>query len=80
MVMESDLFLQANQQKDIIAIGGSVEILINTIVTIMLIRLNCSIIAIKIVNTLIYVLRAIFYKIYVRRKYEINITKNTKSF
>ncbi len=80
MAMEYNLYLQANQQNYIIAIANSITITLNTIITVILIKLNCSIITIKIANTITYIIRAVSYKIYVKNKYKINLSKKIEEY
>lgn len=80
MSMEYNIYLQANQQNYIVSIFNSVTVIANTVITIICIKLNCQITTIKIINTLVYMTRSICYKIYVKRKYRINLSKNIEKY
>lgn len=76
--MEYSLLIEAKQQKYINSIIEAISILINAIITILLAKLKCSIIFIKFITAIVYISRALFYKIYVNNKYKIKISKETK--
>lgn len=78
--MEYDLFLQANQQKYVISILGSIAVILNTILTIVLIKLKCSIIFVKLISAIVFVARGICYKIYVRKKYKIKLNGKEEEY
>lgn len=80
MSMEYDLYLQANQQKYIISLASSIALIINTILTIIMIKMKFSIIYIKLVTTIIFIVRGIFYKIYVTKKYKIKLNKDVEQY
>lgn len=80
MAMEYNLFIQSNQESYVLSTINSITVILNTIVTILLIKLNCSIITIKIANALIFIVRALTYKIYVKRKYKINLSKKIEKY
>lgn len=80
MAMEYNLFIQSNQESYVLATINSITVILNTIITILLIKLNCYIITIKIANTLVFILRALTYKIYVKKKYKINLLKKIEKY
>mgnify|MGYP004586472735 CR=1 FL=1 len=80
MAMEYNLFLQAKQQIYIISIASSISVILNTILTIVLIKLNCSIITIKIANAIVFIVRSQLYKIYVKSKYKIDLSKKIENY
>ena len=71
MSIEYKLYIEAKQENFIIAIANTITVLLNGVITIILIKLNCSIFTIKAANAVIFIIRALAYKIYVKRKYEI---------
>ena len=80
MAMEYNLFIQSNQEGYLLAIINSITVILNTIITILLIKLKCSIMTIKIANAIIFIVRAKTYKIYVRKKYKINLSKKIEKY
>lgn len=71
------IYLQASQKKYIISIVRLVTTIINTIVICILVKNNCNILLVKLISTLIYVLRPIIQYIYAKKKCKINL-KNVK--
>lgn len=67
------LFLQANQKSYVASYIQLIFLIINTLVVVLLIKLNFSIHIVKLVSVLIYVLRPIVQTIYVRKKYNLNL-------
>ena len=67
------LFLQAEQKTYIISIIQIGTLILNTIVTIVLIKLNVSIQIIKLASTFIFIFRPILQNIYVKKKYKLNL-------
>ena len=80
MAMEYNLFIQSNQESYVLATINSITVILNTIITILLIKLSCSIITVKIANTLVFIQRALTYKIYVKNKYKINLSKKIEKY
>lgn len=74
------LFLQANQQKYIISIIQTISLILNTIVTILLIKMGYSIIIVEIVSSCIFIIRPIIQKIYVEKKYKIKVAKSVGKY
>lgn len=71
------IYLQASQKKYIISIVRLVTTIINTIVVCILVKNNCNILLVKLITSLIYVLRPIIQYIYVKKKCKIDL-KNVK--
>ena len=65
------LFLQADQKSYIIYFIQIGTLLLNTVVVVVLIKLGASIQIVKLVGSLIFVLRPIMQNIYVKKKYNI---------
>lgn len=72
------LFIQANQQNYIVSIIQIVTLVLNTLMIVLLIRLNASITIVKLFSSIIFLLRPIIQNIYANKKYKINL-KNVKS-
>ena len=74
------LLLTADQRQYITYIVNGSTIVINLILSFLLIRLGCSIHIVKLVSSLIFITRPIFFTIYVKRHYNINkyITYNVE--
>lgn len=80
MSIEYKLYIEAKQENFIIAIANTITVLLNGVITIILIKLNCSIFTIKAANAVIFVIRALAYKIYVKRKYKINLDRPIEKY
>lgn len=74
------LYLQAEQKTYIISFIQIICYIINTVITIILVRLKCSIHIIKLVSSLIFVFRPLFQNWYVKRKYQINLQEANKNY
>ena len=74
------LYLQANQKNYIITIIKIITYIINVILTIILIKLKCSIHVVKLVSCLIFILRPITLNIYMKKKYNLNIKNGDKNY
>lgn len=72
------LYLQAEQKTYIISIIQVVTLVLNTIVTIMLVKLNVNIQIVKLVTACIFLLRPIIQNLYVKKKFNISL-KGVKS-
>ena len=72
------LYLQAKQNNYIISVIQIGTLILNTIMVIVLIKINTSVQIVKLVSSLIFTLRPIILNIYVKKKYNINL-KNAKS-
>lgn len=80
MSIEYKLYIEAKQENFIIAIANTITVLLNGVITIILIKLNCSIFTIKAANAVIFIIRALAYKIYVKRKYKINLDRPIEKY
>lgn len=67
------LFLQADQRTYITANVQTITIILNTIISIILIRLGMSIQVVKLYSASIFIFRPIIQNIYVKKKYNINL-------
>ena len=72
------LFIQAKQQNYIVSIIQIGTLVLNTLIIILLIKLNARITIVKLCSSIIFLLRPIIQNIYVKKKYKINF-KNVKS-
>ena len=71
--MTYKLYLQAEQKTYITSIIQMVGYILNTLAIIILVKCNASIQVVKLVSSIIFVLRPIVQNIYVRKKYNINL-------
>lgn len=71
--MTYKLYLQANQKTYITANIQSLTTILNTILSIILIKLGSDIQIVKLVSAFVFVLRPVIQNIYVRKKYNINL-------
>jgi len=71
------LFLQTDQKSYVVNCIQIVTTILNAILVILLINLKMNIIIVKLVSSIIFVLRPILQNVYVKRKYNINL-KNVK--
>lgn len=69
--MSNTLLLNADQKGYIVTLINLITFLLNAVATIVLLKLNYSIQFVKLVSSLIYVLRPIFFNIYVKRHYKL---------
>lgn len=69
VISKYKVFLSANQKQYINSRITAEGILLNTIVSILLIKCNCSIILIQLGSSLVYVLRLLYTVRYVKKKY-----------
>lgn len=74
------LFLQAEQENYIISYIQILSKIINTIMIIVLIKFNCSIIFVKLISSLIFVLKPFIQNLYVKKKFEIDLSKTDKGY
>jgi len=70
--MTDRLLLTADQQSYIYNIAQTVTLILNTLFGILLIYTNCSIQAVKLVTSLIYLFRPVIVRIYIKRNYILN--------
>ena len=71
--MTYKLYLQAEQKTYVINIIQISAHIINTIVVFVLIKLNLSIQAVKLVSSIIFILRPVLQNIYVKKKYNLEL-------
>lgn len=67
------VFLNADQKIYISSILQIFTVILNTILCIILMQLNFSIHIVKLVSTIVFIIRPIFQNVYVRRKYVLNL-------
>lgn len=72
------LFLQANQKTYVTSNIQLIFLILNTLMIVLLVKLNFSIHIVKLVSSLIFVLRPIVQSIYVRKKYNFNLKNATE--
>jgi len=72
------LFLQADQKTYITSNIQLIFLIINTVLVVLLIKLNFSIHLVKLVSSLIFVLRPLVQSIYVNKKYNFNIKESSE--
>ena len=78
--MTYKLYLQAEQKTYITSIIQMVGYILNTLAIIVLVKCNASIQVVKLVSSIIFVLRPIVQNIYVRKKYNINLKDADKDY
>lgn len=71
--MTYKLYLQAEQKTYVISVIQISTLVLNTITTIVLIKMGASIHIVKLVTAMIFVARPIFQNVYVKKKYNINL-------
>lgn len=67
--MSRQILVQADQRRYVASNLQIVTILLNTVLAVVLIRLGCSIHAVKLGTALVYALRPLVLRLYVRRRY-----------
>lgn len=78
--MTYKLYLQAEQKTYITSIIQMIGYILNTLAIIVLVKCNASIQIVKLVSSIIFVLRPIVQNIYVRKKYNINLKDADKDY
>lgn len=78
--MTYKLYLQAEQKTYITSIIQMVGYILNTLAIIVLVKCNAGIQVVKLVSSIIFVLRPIVQNIYVRKKYNINLKDADKDY
>ncbi len=78
--MSYKLFLQTDQKTYIISNIQIAVTILNAILTVILINLNCSIQIVKLVASLIFIVRPIIQNIYVKKKYNLSFKKVDKNY
>ena len=76
--MTYKLYLQAEQKTYIVTLIQIGTVILNTIICVVLIKLGANIQIVKLVSAIIFVARPIIQKIYVHRKYKIDLKHVTK--
>ena len=74
------IYLQAIGKANLVSIINGLLTLISSIVIIVLIKNDGSILMIKLISSIAFIIKPIFYNIYVRKKYKINIKKNQNGY
>ena len=69
------LYIQATQRMYIVSIIKIVTLIINTILIVTLINFGANIQIVKLISTLIFILRPILQNLYVKKKYNLNLKK-----
>ncbi len=78
--MTYKLYLQAEQKTYITSIVQMVGYILNTSAILVLVKCNASIQIVKLVSSIIFVLRPIVQNIYVKKKYNINLKDADKNY
>lgn len=78
--MTYKLYLQAEQKTYITSIIQMIGYILNTIAIVILIKCNTNIQVVKLVSSIIFVLRPIAQNIYVKKKYNINLKSTDKNY
>ena len=73
------VFLQAAQKAYITYYASIVTILLNTVATVILVRLGSNLVIVKLVSSIIFVIRPIWFWWYVKRNYKIHKTISVKT-
>lgn len=73
------VFLQAAQKAYITYYASIVTILLNTVATILLVRLGADLVIVKLVSSIIFVIKPIWFLSYVRKNYKIDKTISIKT-
>ncbi len=71
------LLLQADQLDFIQSVSRIVVTILNTIAVVILVNLGCNLLIVKLVSSIVFVLRPIFLSTYVKRRYELVPVNNT---
>lgn len=74
------LFLQSNQEAYVVSTIQIGTTLVNTVLVIILIKLGCNIQVVKLFSSLIFILRPILQNIYVKKKYNIDLSNADKNY
>lgn len=75
-----ELYLQAEQRTYIVSILQIITTILNTILIIVLVKLNCNIQIVKLVSVIVFIIRPILQNIYVKNKYQINLKEANKNY
>lgn len=71
------LLLQADQLDFIQSISRIVVTILNTVAVVVLVNLGCNLLIVKLVSSIVFVLRPVFLSVYVKQKYKLVPVKNT---
>ena len=74
------LYLQAEQKTYVISIIQVATLVLNTIVTVILVKLQVSIHIVKLISAIIFIGRPIIQNLYVKKKYNINLKHATGNY
>lgn len=75
--MSNQLLLFADQKAFINTIAQMICTILNAIVSVCLIHVGCTLLVVKFISALIFILRPVFLHIYVKKKYNIDKTAKT---
>lgn len=73
--MTYKLFLHAEQKMYVTSVIQIATLVLNTLVVVLLVRFNASIHIVKLLSSLIFVLRPILQNVYVKQKYKVDLRK-----
>lgn len=65
------VLLNADQKQYVGSVTNIVTTIINTIMIVLLVTLKCDVLTVKLVSSLVFLLRPVIYTVYVRRHYQI---------
>lgn len=74
------LYLQADQKNYIISIIQVVTYIINIILILFMVKLNCSIHIVKLFSGIIFAIRPLILQIYIKKNYKINLNNADKNY
>lgn len=74
------IFLQANQETYIISLIQIVTYILNIVIVIILIKLNCTIHIVKLLSGMLFILRPLIQNVYVKKKYNLNLNEADKEY
>ena len=73
------LYIQANQENYIISLVQIITIIVNTLISVILIKMNCSIQMVKLIGMIIFAIRPFILKQYVKRKYKLRLNNEPEN-
>lgn len=76
--ISNSVFLQAAQKTYITNAITMIATVLNTVLVILLVRVGCNIIVVKLVSSCVFVLRPIFLWLYVKKSYKLTHVKKTR--
>ncbi|MBQ7410440.1 MAG: hypothetical protein IJW20_03550 [Clostridia bacterium] len=74
------IFLYAKQENYVVSLIQIITTIINTILVVVLVKMNVSIQIVKLISAIVFVFRPILQNIYVKRKYKIDIKEADNSY